>query len=366
MSRIHVVVLICAAVLFGRPGMAADYELRLLTITARVPAKIQMIPKQPVNQPAYLNSEGTWKDLPIQKTGTGVEFSLPRDALGRCVVLLVRPEWLVLPDTDPPVARAIRLDTTPVKPGAEVMDVGHLAGTPTDITITVADKLNPIAADHIRILIDDKGLAAYGGSVRVNESENGRYADIVIAPGNLQRAKHALVVRVPDATPTRNTLTLQLSFDTIPLVKNGDFEEVAGDGTAKHWYSDAWSLSQDTKYEFSAARGAGRSGNALKITGIAGSCSLLARQQPPLVPGKTYVFSGYYKSDATNAGVLLYALADGKNIQHEGEQFPPVEEWTAFEWEFTMKGGANRIYIYLRSSGHGTTYYDDVELELKE
>ena len=345
---------------------ADDYSLRSLNLTCRAPTQVQILNGETVHQPAYLDTQGNWQPLAVRQDAAGIAFSVPDDALGKCVIILDRPQWLTLPDADPPVVSALSVGGKAVEPVSGTTDIGHVAGIPTSIVVTVADEANPIAVGRAAALIDDRAPEARGGSFRVSRSKDGRHADITISLGNLARDRHVVEVLVPDAAPTSNTLALRLAFDTSPLLKNGDFEEVAANGTAKHWYADAWSLSSDTEYEFSSAEGAGRTGRALRIIGIAGNLSLLARQEPPLEDGRTYVISGYYRSDATNAGVTLYTLQGGQDIQYEHHLLTPAGDWTPFRWEFTMKPGANRKYLYLRSAGKGTTYYDDVQLELKE
>ena len=361
-----ILLLLAVALVQPHPCAADRYDISRLTVTGYVATRLWLAAPAKTNRPMYLNVKGEWKDLAVEKTATGLSFSLPQDGMARSVIVLDRPAWLVLPDADPPAIEAISVGATATQPSAELIDLGHVARTPASITITAGDKLNPIALDRIQVRINEKQPSAWDGSVRVTQSKDGRHADIIITPGELGEAQHTIVVTVPDAAPTHNAATVQLAFDTMPLIKNGQFEEVDANGRAKHWFGDAWSLSKDTKYEYTAAKGAGRTGNALKINGIAGNLCLLARQQPKLEPGKTYVMTGYYKSDATSGGVLLFTLKDSKTVQSEGQTFEPAAEWTPFEWEFTFKPGPNRVYIYVRSNGKGISWYDDVKLELKE
>jgi len=234
--------------------------------------------------------------------------------------------------------------------------------------LTLGDSTNPIAISRIAVSIDGRAPAAFGGRVDFNQSKDGKHVDVTIAPGELAEAVHTVFVAVPDAAPGLNTCTTQISFTTAPLLANGDFEQADPQGRPLHWSTSTWSQNAETKAEFKVVDG-GRSGKCLMIYGIAGSLNLVCGQPVDIIPGATYVLSGYYRNDAKlgSASLIAENQATGKQDQYDSmPALQQADDWTAFSWEFTAREDNTSFDLYLRSGGAGKVYFDDIKLERKQ
>ncbi len=333
---------------------------------SNVPVKITISSGPTVNQPLYRTAQGEWKILKVEQTGKLVSFSPPADALASTVILLNKPKWLTLPDDEAPVVEAVSVGGSAVEL-SETVKLGHLPETPESILVTLGDAKNPIAASRMAVSIDGREPAVFGGKLEFDQSKDGKHVDVTISPGDLAEAVHTIFISVPDASPGFNTCTLQISFTTAPLLANGDFEQADPKGGPLHWTTSTWSQNAETKAEFKVVDG-GRSGKCLMIHGIAGSLNLVCGQALDIIPGATYVLSGYYKNDANlgTASVIGKNKETGKQDQYDGMPgLQQADDWTPFSWEFTAREDNTGFNLYLRS-GAGKVYFDDVKLERKQ
>lgn len=360
-------VLLCV---MAQAGYCADarYELQTITLTATSSLEVTLAAGE-ASEPVYVTAGGKWKQLEVAKIATGIRFSLPDDAVGATVVLLNKPKWLTLPDTEAPVLEAVTVGKVSVDVKAEGMNAGRFSETPKSIILTVSDKLNPLAGGRVRVTIDGQEAADTGTKLTITQSKDGKHADIAIEPGKLAPDKHTVAVTVVDAAPRHNTLEMAVAFSTAPLLQNGDFEKVKSGGFAQNWRHAAWNLKPDTKYQTTVAKGKGRSGNALKITGIAGNLCLIVGQHVEVEGGRTYVISGYYKTDGEGAcAASFYGKPEGelKEQYISGPMLPAAPDWTPFSWEFTAGEGHPLYEVFVWSKYQGDVYFDDLELQPKE
>lgn len=369
MNRNFAVFTLCAIVIavLGTFAVAAEeYTLQPIKVTANAPVEITLAASEPVNDPIYRAAPGEWKDLFVETTDAGVSFSLPDDAVGSTVILLNKPDWLTLPDGEPPVVDAASLDGTALDI-AETIELGHLAEAPESIMLTLSDEINPIAARLAKVYINDRSPDSYGGSVSVTQSDDGMHADLLITPGDLPEADYDVRVMVPDATPNRNTLSVTLQFSTAPILRNAGFEQVDDKGNPEFWSTGAWSVEADTEYEIDVVED-GHTGKCLMIKGIAGSLNLVCGQTVDLILGKTYVLTGYYRGEGkTGHGSLIARGPGGKGQYDNYSGLTASEEWQEFSWEITPTDeDAEDFTFYVRLSGVGTAYFDDLVLKPKE
>jgi len=347
----------------------AQYPIRTITLSSTVRCRITLGPDKPVNEPTYVTADGEWKRLEVKKSATGTFFSLPADGAGSTIILLDRPKWLSLPDTDAPVLKAAGIGDMALSPNGVTMDAGHFFETPSRIVFTAADQLNPINGDAITVLIDGRKVSEYGGKVKIDQSADGKHADIIVTPGDLAKREHTVTLVVPDATPRRNALKLGIAFSTAPLVANAGFEKANRNLVATGWRYAAWGVNKDTKWKTIVAKGEGHTGSAVKMTGIGGNLYLIVGQESKLVAGQTYIFSGWYRSEAEGGcGVSLCgpAVGDLKQQYVESPKFENTAEWTPFSWEVTAEAGHTSFEIFVFSKGKGVSWFDDLELMPKE
>ncbi len=353
--------LVCALVC---TAAAQDYSLQPIRITSNVPVKVSIGGSPTVSTPIYQAADGAWKPLAVEQADGNVAFSQPGDAMATTLVLLDKPAWLQLPDDEPPTVQALSVDGVAQEP-KEQLNLGHLGGTPKTVVITIGDAKNPLAASRALVSIDGREPSAFGGAVDITQSKDGRHADVTISPGELSAASHTLSVAVPDASPALNTVRTVISFSTAPMLANAGFEEADSAGKPLQWACSTWSADAETKAEFKIVDG-GRTGKALLIEGIAGALNMVCGQAVDLVPGRTYVLSGYYKSTVAAGYASVIGQAAGKQDQYASmPRLAQADEWTPFSWEVTAKEDNTGFNLYLRSGGQSRIWFDDLSLELK-
>lgn len=343
---------------------AQDYSLQPIRITSNVPVKVSIGGSPTVSTPIYQAADGAWKSLAVEQAGGSVAFTQPVDAMATTLVLLDKPAWLQLPDDEPPSVEAVRADDVAVEPGEEVK-LGNVSRAPQTIVLDISDEENPLALSRALVSLDGRELSASGGAVTMSPSQGGRHAEVSITLGDLPQAAHSVSVTVPDASPGLNTVRTVITFSTAPMLANADFEEADSAGKPLHWACSTWSADAQTKAEFKVVDG-GRTGKALLIEGIAGSLNMVCGQAVDLVPGRTYVLSGYYKSTVAAGYASVIGQSGGKQDQYASmPRLAQADEWTPFSWEVTAKEDNAGFNLYLRSGGQGSIWFDDLSLELK-
>ena len=350
------------AVTFG----AEKYAIQPIRISSNVPVKVTIAGEQTVNSPMYLTSAGEWKKLAVDKKGDTVSFSQPQDALASTVILLNKPDWLQLPDAEAPVVDAISVGGEAIE-AAQQLKLGNIPDTPTSIFVTLSDAKNPIATSRVRVSIDGREPSAFGGKVTLSPSKDGKHLDVSLTPGKLEEAKHMVLISASDASPSFNSMLIEIAFSTAPLVLNGDFELADSKGGPLHWSCSAWSSTKETKAEFKVVDG-GRSGKALMMDGIGGPLNIVSGQPVDLVPGKTYVLSGYYKTDENRGSASIIGQNKDTGKQDQYTNMPSLkkaDDWTPFSFEFTAQEDNKEFTLYLRSSGVGKVYFDDLAVKLR-
>ena len=355
---------VLVAVALVAVGMAADYELDAVSLSANADLEVHMPAAQAVKNPTYLRADGKWAKLDVKKDGKGIFFALPPEGMGSTVVLLHKPDWLTLPDAEPPIVKGLNLGRTALEV-ADSLNLGHIPENVPQLQIIIRDKINPLAAHRVVVSLDGRPVEDFGGSVKLQQSKDGRSADLIVDFGALPAAKHTLSLSVPDASPRANTASLVLRFNTGPLLRNGGFEEAGKSGMPNHWTSGAWDRKDDTKYEIKQVDG-GRSGKCLMMHGIAGSLNTLASQPVDLVPGRAYVLSGYARTDGGSGWASIISQGGGKRVQYDSMGgVPASDDWTAFSWDFTAAEGGESYILYLRNA-KGKVYFDDLKIAAKQ
>lgn len=305
--------------------------------------------------------DGSWKSLPVTHEGGRATFSLPEEASGNTTVILRVPDWLNLNDADDPSIVRLEVDGAEVAVAPEV-DLGNPKAAPSAVKVVVEDASNPVDGEAAAVSLN--GVPLSREQVRVLPlPDNPRARVLEISPGDLEPERYTLRLRVPDAAATQHFADLTLRFSTAPLLVDGGFEKLTAEGNPAHWVTAMWSTTPETKAELKVVEG-GHSGKyCAEIKGIAGGLNLLFGQQVFLTGDKTYKVSGYYKADTQ--GAYLSLIADGKEQKEQYLSSPrlaPVEDWTPFEWQFSVKP-AEKFTLYLRSGATGSVWWDDVVLE---
>lgn len=352
--------LLCASI-----ATAADYSLEAFSLRSTTPVTITFGPGKAADGPVYLPPGGEWSSLDVVEVDGARRCAIAAHGGQQTIVLMSKPDWLTLPDTEAPQLSLVKVDDADMQPEGGRLELGWRAEAPEGVRVTVTDALNPVAGDRAQATIDGRAPADFGGAVETEQAQDGKSATIIVRFGELPPDKHTLSISVPDATPHSNTATLAVTFDTSPLLLNGDFEQGGGAAFATHWRHAAWGRKPETQYETVVAEGEGRSGNAVRLTGIADPLYLIVGQPAQLQGGQSYVLSGYYRTESDQrVGASFNGTPAGELKQQyvESPPFPPSAEWAPFEWEFHPEPGHPEFEVFLWSKSKGSVWFDDLQL----
>ena len=358
-----------ALLLLASVSTAADYSLEAFSLRSTTPVTITFGPGKAADGPVYLPPGGEWASLDVVEVDGGRRCAIAAHGGQQTIVLMSKPDWLTLPDSEAPQFTLVKVNDTDMQPEDGRLELGWRTAAPGSVLVTVTDALNPIAANRATATLNGRAPADFGGAVETEQAPDGKSATITVRFGELPPDKHTLSISVPDATPHSNTATLAVTFDTSPLLLNGDFEQGGGAAFATHWRHAAWGRKPETQYDTVVAAGEGRSGNAVKLTGIADPLYLIVGQEVPLQAGQSYVFSGYYRTEADQKlGVSLVGTQTGELKQQyvESPPFTPSTEWAPFEWEVLAEAGHPEFEVFLWSKSKGSVWFDDLQLMPKQ
>ena len=122
---------------------------------------------------------------------------------GRTTLVLDKPEWMTLDDSEPPMVTAAQLGDQGLDVG-DAIDLGVSDGRPAELSVGVVDAANPIDLERASLSLGDSRLspAAMGSTEPVRNSVL-RFALPELSPG-----KYEGLLTVPDRAPLANTLRM--------------------------------------------------------------------------------------------------------------------------------------------------------------
>ncbi len=308
----------------------------------------------------YRDAAGRWHELPVMREGqsTIVRLSPQMIGGGTTVLVLDKPDWMVLDDTAPPSVTQTLVGGQERRP--DDLDMGWTGKSPGEVALAVRDEANPLDLAGLQATVNGAPLEAKWLTVQP-VGDTGKQAQIALDLSELPPGRYTVELRLTDLAPTRNLLTLRVRFNSAPLLGNAGFEEADADGKPVGWSAGAWSSDADTKYDISVKPGGVEGQRALCITGIAGLLNMVCAQRTEeLKPGVTYVFSGQYRSEG---GCALSAIAnrEGQEVDYFSQDLPAAADWTPFAWEFTLQPHDFAL-IAVRSGRPGESWFDDLKV----
>lgn len=312
----------------------------------------------------YRAADGSWKPLKAAAAGQITRFTLsPEDIGGGSTLIVVnKPTWMVLDDTQPPAVVKVLLDGQERK--LEDLDLGAVTAAPGELAFAVKDDKNPLDLSDVRVTLN--GTPVPPAQVAVTKlTPDAKSVRVAVTPGALSEARYTLTATVSDLAPERNSTSVTLKFSTAPLLANGSFEQVDAQGNAVGWSPGAWSSDAATKYEEGVVDGGVEGKKAFRFNGLAGSLNLVNAQDVGQLKADTpYVATGQYKSE-NGAGVSVITYDDGgKEVDYLTQSLPAANDWTPFTYEFKLKPHA-KATIVPRTGGKGETWFDALKLNLK-
>lgn len=185
--------------------------------------------------------DGPWTEVPATEEGGIVSFLLTPElaAGGRARVVINKPDWMVLDDSEAPrvTAYAVAGEITELGPGASI-DLGSLTPETTRIRLDLADNANPLDTASVRLRVAG-GEAA---TVQVLEDDpQTRSAVVELDLSALGPGAYAGTITVTDLSPQANRAELPVRFSvfgveiaadqqSIRLAPGGASFTVQGDG----------------------------------------------------------------------------------------------------------------------------------------
>jgi len=156
--------------------------------------------------------DGTWIELEAEEQDCVVSFAITPDQCegGHALVVINRPDWMVLDDEEPPRVTEYRLggETHSLQPG-EALALGGIGGDATALTFTVSDGDNPVDVGSLRLQV--AGGAAPSFEV-IEEDRQSRAATIQVDLGELGPGAYEGALAVADLSPLANTAEIPLRF----------------------------------------------------------------------------------------------------------------------------------------------------------
>lgn len=178
-------------------------------------------------------ADGSWTQLAAQTEGEVIRFTIgPEQAPGgRALVVINKPEWMVLEDEQAPRVLQVTVGERELAPGEEgAVELGQLPAGTVRLTVKVADDANPVDPASVSVVGAGSGL-----KVQVVESDLPRAAGegtVTLLIENLQPGVYRPLLRVADMSPQRNTalVPLPMSVYGLGVAPDGQSVRLAGAG----------------------------------------------------------------------------------------------------------------------------------------
>lgn len=179
-------------------------------------------------------ADGTWVELEAEEQDGTVGFAIaPEQAdAGRALVVINKPDWMVLEDETPPgvISYSIGEGTWELSDASTVTlsGLGEAEGE-RQVTFTVSDDANPIDVDSALLRIE--GRSAVRAQV-VEDDREGRAAKLAIDLNEFGPGAWRGTLEVADLSPLGNRVTLPLRFSIAgaQIAENGQTLTLSGGG----------------------------------------------------------------------------------------------------------------------------------------
>ena len=160
--------------------------------------------------------------------GSRLVFSLGRAQLGAdglALVVLGKPEWMVLEDREPPEITAVRVNGADVSLREGEVDLGCLDSGDADLEVYVSDRANPLSAASASLALSEPGRAV----VSVDTSSLppvGTSGRMTVRLAHLAPGSYTGRLMLADRAPAANVLSLPVSFRVMGISIGDDGQSV--------------------------------------------------------------------------------------------------------------------------------------------
>jgi len=191
-------------------------------MTALVSALIMAaLPSAATGQQAHVGGPGLpWHTIPAAREGGAVTVKLsPGDtAGGRALVVLAKPDWMVLDDGTPPVLRSLTVDEQAVEAGEELQISADKAGPA--VRVVVADDANPVDPGSVALTLNGQRFAAKA----TEKADGGLAASFDLS--SLGAGAYEGTLEARDMGPLANALRVPLSLTVNGILRQPDGQTV--------------------------------------------------------------------------------------------------------------------------------------------
>ncbi len=334
-------------------------------------------------------ADGSWVELDATEQDGTVSFSLGPDQAtgGRALVVINRPDWMVLEDETPPRVTGYSIgDLSRELDGVSELTLGALGDADWNrrVVIRVADNANPIDVDSLRL--DMPGVFDVPVAL-VREDREAHFAEIELDLSGAGPGAYSGTLEISDLAPTHNTIDVPISFSiagveiaqdmrTIRLSAAGASFTAAGDGRANIGVDGSGAKAYITLQAGAAYYYLGEFTRVQKVDGVAGwqvveaDASLETVDGDP-VPNEDAGISLSYRFAIHPDHPLVLVQSEATNLADTerniymfwgwlpGEGY--VTEDGEHEWSMAYKeiGHPGWVYLPATGAGHGTGWISE-------
>jgi len=177
-------------------------------------------------------SDGQWHEVEATTEGDIVSFTISPElaAGGKAVVVINKPDWMVLDDAQAPRVARVTVGGETLEPSPDTgLDLGALGEDEMRITLELSDDANPIDPDSAALRLD--GGSAVPITV-IAEDRNTHTATVEVDLSELGPGAYHGTITVADLSPLGNTAELPLNFSIagIKVSEDGQTIRIAAGG----------------------------------------------------------------------------------------------------------------------------------------
>ncbi len=218
-----------AALLVGTATAAAQADAARYRLTVTTPTTFTLPGGAAATGDFCQPTGGAWVALKTERRPDGpVTFTLVPplcSASGEALVVLGKPAWMVLDDASPPRVTGVTVDGTPRPVTGEALALGAVSGDRTEVCLTLADDLNPLAPDRVSLRLTPEA----GDAVQLDRSglrAGERQGRVVVRLGGLRPGAYHGKLAVSDQAPLANRALCSLEFSVFGAAVAPDRQSV--------------------------------------------------------------------------------------------------------------------------------------------
>jgi hypothetical protein len=176
----------------------------------------------------YRTADGSWKSTEAAVTDGKLKIPISAEAApdGQAVLVINKPEWMVLDDTTPPEISGMKVNGASRPSSTDALHLGVLSDSTAEIILGVKDDKNPIAPQGISFMLDDAPTVdiTWDGSALGPPETSGR---IVITLADIPAGKYNGHLTLRDMAPLTNTRTWPVEFAVMGITISEDQQAVS-------------------------------------------------------------------------------------------------------------------------------------------